>query len=218
MLGLLIIGAAAMAAPLFLRRVAFFHVRQREVIGVQYLVPDSLVAGLALRPDQNVFDDTRAIEQRAQALAGVVRARVQRVLPGGLRITVLEREPVAFTPGPGGLVVLDGDARPLPYNPAATGLDLPVIARVDTLLVRALSAVRLADATLFHQIDGATRLDRDGIAVQLDGARLLWPGIPSAEDVRAAGAVRRHLASKGRRYAELDARYEGWIVVRRSTT
>jgi hypothetical protein len=93
-----------------------------------------------------------------------------------------------------------------------------VIARVDTLLVHALSAVRLADATLFQQIDGATRLDRGGIVVQLDGARLLWSGIPAAEDVRAADAVRGHLASKGRRYAELDARYEGWIVVRRSKT
>jgi cell division protein FtsQ len=219
---IVLLGAAAaislyIATPYLLRHVGFFRVRKVELIGVKYLSPDSLLAALALTPDQNVFDDRAAIARRAEGLAGVVSARVDRKLPGTLRVSVIERVPVAFAPGPDRLVALDGEGRPLPYNAAATGLDLPVIARADSQLVRTLAVVQFADSALFREVDGA-RVATRGITLELGERRVLLPGVPASDEVRALGAVRRHLASTGRNFQELDTRYEGWIVVRRSTT
>ncbi|MBI4502640.1 MAG: FtsQ-type POTRA domain-containing protein [Gemmatimonadetes bacterium] len=217
LIAVLALAGVAAGTPLALRQVGFFRVRRVELVGVRYLAPDSVIAALALRPDQNVFDDADPIQRRAAALAGVVSAKVEHRLPGTLRISILEREPVAFAPGPDRLVALDGEGQPLPYNPAATGLDLPLIARADTALVRTLSVIRLADSALFQEIDAASRGPRGAIHLEVGGTRVLWSGIPSPDEVRAIGAVRRHLASTGRRYGELDARFEGWVVVRRST-
>ena len=215
-----VIGLLALVAgaPSAFRHVGFFRVRQVELVGVRYLSPDSVLAALALRPDQNVFDDLTAIARRAEKLAGVVSARVERKLPGTLRISIIEQVPVAFAPGPQKLVALDGDGHPLPYDPAATGLDLPLINRVDTLLARTLSIVRLADSALFQDVDGARRNSRGGVTLELGNRHVLLTGIPLPEEIRAVGAVRRHLSTTGRRYEELDARFEGWVVVRRMAT
>lgn len=211
-------GVLVAAAPAGLRHMSFFQVRRVELIGVRYLAPDSVLAVLALRPDQNVFEDGDEIARRAEALGGVVSARVSRKLPGTLRVTVIEKIPVAFAPGPNQMVALDGDAKPLPYDPAATGLDLPVIQKVDSLLVRTLSVLRLTDSALFQDVDAARRLGRGGVTLMLGERRVLLPGIPAPDDVRALAAVRRHLASTGRRFTEIDTRFEGWFVVRRSST
>ena len=205
------------AAPLALRHVGFFRLRQVELVGVRYLAPDSVLRALALRPDHNVFDDTGDIQGRAAGVAGVVSATVERRLPGTLRISVVERVPVAFTPEADRLVALDADGQRLPYDAAATGLDLPVVSRIDSLLVRTLSVVRLADSALFREIDGARRGPRGSIALDLGEREVLLAGVPQVEEVRAVGAVRRHLASSGRPYRVLDARFDGWFVVRRAT-
>lgn len=210
--------AAVAAAPLALRHVGFFRVRQIELVGVRYLAPDTVVAALGLRPRQNVFDDLDRMEGELLRLPGVVQAGVERRLPGTLRVSVVERVPVAFAPGADRLVAFDGEGRPLPYDPAATGLDLPVISRLDSLLVRTLSVVRLADSALFQEVDAARRTEGGSIVLALGARRVLLPGVPAVEDVRAVGAVRRHLATTGRRYGELDARFGGWIVVRRAAT
>ena len=212
-----LVGLSA-GAPLVMRHIGFFRVRQVELVGVRYLAPDTVLATLALRPEQNVFDDADVIARRVETLAGVVSAKVERKLPGTLTVSVVERVPVAFAPGPDRMVAVDGDGRPLPYDPAATGLDLPIITRADSMLVRTLSVVRLADSALFQDVDGARRGPRGGVALELGGRRVLFPGVPAPDDVRAVGAVRRHLASTGRPYQELDARFEGWVVVRRSVT
>ncbi|MCH7777418.1 MAG: FtsQ-type POTRA domain-containing protein, partial [Gemmatimonadetes bacterium] len=131
-----------LATPHLLRRVTFFRVRQVELIGVRYIAPDALLETLGLRQDQNVFDDFEAAEERVLRLAGIVQVRIRRRLPGTLRVEVSERIPLAFVSGPEGLVTLDVWARPLPYDPTASSVDLPIVARPDTLLVGALGAVR----------------------------------------------------------------------------
>jgi hypothetical protein len=207
-----------LSTPFLLRHIGFFRVRRVELVGVRYLAPDSVLAALKLRPRQNIFDDNAEIARRAESLAGVVTASVDRKLPGTLRVSILERIPVAFTPGPDRLVAVDGDGRPLPYNPAATGLDLPLVPRADSILIRTLAAIRLNDSALFQDVDAARRAAGTGVMLQLADRRVLLSGIPAPEDVRAVGTVRRHLASTGRKYAELDSRFQGWVIVRRATT
>jgi cell division septal protein FtsQ len=217
--GVLAISAAtAWAAPRVARHIEFFRVRQIELVGVRYLTPDSVLGALRLRPDQNLFDATAPIERRAAELAGVVSARVERRMPGTLRVIVVEQVPIAFAPGRTQLEVLDGEGRRLPYDPSATGLDLPVIPRADTALVRTLSVVRASDSTLFQGIDGVRPGAAGTVVLDLGARRVLLRGVPSTDEVRAIGAVRRHLAATGRPYDELDARYAGWLVVRRNRT
>ena len=212
-----IVGVLA-ALPFSLRHVGFFRVRQVELVGVRYLAPDSVLAALALREDENVFDDLGAIARRVTRLGGVVSVDVERKLPGTLRVSIVEQVPVAFAPGAERLVALDGEGKTLPYDPAATGLDLPIINRADTVLARALSVVRLADSALFQDVDGARRNARGGVTMDFGSRHVLFAGIPQPEEVRAVGAVRRHLATTGRRYEELDARFDGWVVVQRMAT
>ena len=211
----LLLGAVVLS-PLGLRQVAFFQVRRVELVGTRYLAPEQLVARLGLAPDQNLFDDAGEIARRVERVGGVVSARVERRLPGTLRITVVERVPVAFAPGPNGLVPLDPTGHALPYDPAATGLALPLVPRADSLVLGALAQVRAADSALYQDVDTAERGEAGAVLLELGPRRVMLRGIPTIDEVQAVAAVRRHLAATGRPYAELDARFEGWVVARRS--
>ena len=211
----LLLGAVVLS-PLALRQVDFFRVRRVELVGSRYLAPEQLVGKLGLAPDQNLFDDTGDIARRVERVGGVVSARVERRLPGTLRITVVERVPIAFSPGATGLVPLDSAGHALPYDPAATGLGLPLVPRVDTLVLGALAQVRAVDSALYHDVDAARRGESGAVLLELGQRRVMLRGIPTINDVQAVAAVRRHLAASGRPYTELDARFEGWVVARRS--
>jgi cell division protein FtsQ len=217
----IVLVAGAWAVPESLQRMSFFRVRQVELIGVRYLAPDSVLAHLGLSSTQNLFDDAGAIEARVAQIAGVVSAQVDRKLPGTLRVTIVEQMPVAFAPGAGRLVAMNGDGQALPYDPVESGLDLPMVARPDSLLLRALAVVRTTDSTVFRDVDGARRRSANrgnDVVLEMNGRRVLLDGVPTPDDVRTVSAVRRHLAQSGRSYRELDTRYQGWVVVRRGGT
>lgn len=209
----LLLGGVALG-PVALRRVAFFRVRRVELVGMRYLSPEQVLARVGLARDQNLFD-TGDLARRVERVGGVVSARVERRLPGTLRITVVERVPLAFAPGPDGLVPLDSAGRALPYDPAATGLALPLVPRADSLVLDALARVRIADSGLYHDVDGARRGEAGAVLLELGRRRVILRGVPTNAEVQAVAAVRRHLAASGRPYGELDARFEGWVVVRR---
>ena len=182
---------------------------------MRYIAPDALLETLGLRQDQNVFDDFEAAEERVLRLAGIVQVRIRRRLPGTLRVEVSERIPLAFVSGPEGLVTLDVWARPLPYDPTASSVDLPIVARPDTLLVGALGAVRFVSRDLYDQVDWVETDGNGGVRLVLGDRRILMRVPSSPGDVDAVLAVAEHLAGIGREYEEIDARYDGWIVVRR---
>jgi len=213
-------GAAAVAltlvvAPHVLRHLAFFDVRQVELVGVRNLSPHVLVSALELRSDQNVFDDRDVLVERALEVRGIIGARIERRLPGTLRVIVTEQVPMAMAPGPEGFMAVDARGQPLPYDPTATDLDLPIVARPDTLLVEALSAIRMANLDLFHEVDWADFDGAGDIVLTIGSHRLLFATAPSVSDVDAVVAVRQELAGRGAEYDELDMRYRGWIVARR---
>lgn len=212
-----LVGAAVwLLAPLLLRQVAFFRVRRVELVGLRYQAPERVLDALAIAADRNLFDRARGLERRAAALPGVVDVRVERRLPGTLRLVFVERLPVAFVPGPEGLVAVDGDGAPLPYDPAATGLDLPLIRRADSVLVSTLALVRVADSVLFQEVDTARLGDHDTVILELGRQQVLLRAIPTTFDIRAVETVRRHLALTRRPFDALDARFAGWVVVRRA--
>ena len=215
-LGVIGAGVFVSAAPMALRHVSFFRLRQIELVGVRYQPPALVLERLGLQPDHNLFASVRDIERRAAALPGIESVEIKRRLPATLRITVKQRVPVAWAPTSSGLVALDGDARPLPYDPAAMGLDLPIVESGDSGLVRALATLQAADSAFYQQVDAARRGPGDVIILELGREQVMLEGVPTANEIRAIGAVRRHLAVTGRPFDQLDARFAGRVVVRRS--
>lgn len=209
--------AAAALVPLAARQVPFFRVRRIELVGVRYLDPQRVVTALGLAPEQNLFDPLGEARAGLEAVAGVVSVELDRRPPGTLRVTVVERLPAAFVSGETGMIALDCAGRPLPYDPAASGLDLPLVPRADSALVRTLCMVRAADSALYQQVELArdAGTGEGAVTLELGQQRVLIPSLPTTEEITAVGAVRRHLAAARRDATELDARFAGWIVVRR---
>lgn len=216
LIGLAAVAALALLAvlvPLGLRHVPFFRVRRVELVGVRYLAPDQVIGALGLAPDANLFDPLGPAEERVRSLAGVESVQIDRRLPGTLRVTVVELAPAALVSGPHGMIALDCDARPLPYEPANTALDLPIVQRADSVLARTLCIVRASDSSFYRRVDVAQHV-QGGVLLDVGRQRVLLPDVPTSEDIRAVMAVRRQLAATGRAFRELDARFEGWVVAR----
>jgi cell division septal protein FtsQ len=219
----MVIGAGGLAAavcmawlvPLGLRQVEFFRVRQVEIVGLRYLPPAEVLARIELERERSLFDPLGALEHRVAAVPGIVDFDIDRRLPGSLRITVREEAPIAFARGRDGLVPIDLEAHPLPYDPAETGFDLPIVERPDVEVTRLLGIVRRVDPDLYRQIDGARRGGGESVILELGDKRLLLRAAAGEEDIREVETVRLHLDRNAVAYRELDARFEGWVVVRR---
>src|SRR5207245_6882395 len=108
--GSAVLGSCWLAAPLVLRRLAVFRVRQIELVGVRNLAPEAVIAALRLEPRASVFGDTGLLADRVRGLAGVAEARVVRHLPAALTVELREVEPAALTPGPRGTRLVAVDA------------------------------------------------------------------------------------------------------------
>jgi len=217
MVGLALPGLGWLAAPAALQHVAFFRVRQIELVGVRNLAPDAVIAALRLPAGASVFADTRILADRVRSLPGVAEAHVVRRLPAALQVEVKEVEPAALVPGPrgAGLVVVDAAGRPLPFDPARAGLDLPVAARVDSGIARVLALIQAVDPALFQTITSARGLARGDVLLEMGPRRVLLSRDAGPEVIRAVVLVAQDLAARGRPYVELDARYAGQVVVRR---
>ena len=213
-----------LAAPRLLRRLAFFRVRQVELVGVRNLDPDAVLAALRLSAGASVFDDTRLLADRVRGLAGVADARVVRRPPAALKVMVQEVEPVALVPAPRGLVVVDAGGRVLPFDPARGGggegraLDLPVAQVADSAVVGVLARIQALDPALFQDIGAARKYGRGDVLLELGSRRVLLGREAGPEVIQAVVLVARDLAAKARRYDELDARYAGQVVVRRKAS
>jgi cell division protein FtsQ len=214
----MLLGAAAVVAalvtPIALRQMAFFRVRRVEVVGARFLAPPRIAEALGLEQDQNLFDPVGEAERRVEAVPGVVRAEVSRRVPGTLRVTVVEREPVGMASSREGMVPLDCDGAVLPYDPTYSGLALPIVERVDSVLVRALCVVRASDSALYGAIQTVRAGGGGSVVLELGDQRVRLSGMPSTADVAAVTLVRQHLEETGRAFAELDARYEGLVYAR----
>ncbi len=213
--GAMLVMIAWTAAPLALRRLSFFRVRQVELVGIRYLDADQVLATLRLSPHASVFDDTDALAKRLRALDGVADVAVARRPPGSLQVIVREVEPVALVAtARGTLTVVDADGRVLPF--ALANLDLPVVQTADSGVVGVLARVQAFDPALFQSIDAARRIDaQHDVALELGTRRVLLARDAGPEVIQAVVLVARDLAAKARPYAELDARFAGQIVVRR---
>ncbi|MGH7535569.1 MAG: hypothetical protein ACREMG_08280, partial [Gemmatimonadales bacterium] len=132
-----------------------------------------------------------------------------------LEVALVEAAPVALTPRGDRLALVDGQGRELPFDPLGSAPDLPVLIGGGALVAGALARVRDTDPGFFSRVDAAWRVGSD-VVLEV-GGRWLWFGPqPTAEDIRAVTAVEQALARQGRTFRELDGRFAGQVIVRRS--
>jgi cell division septal protein FtsQ len=201
--------------PGLLRGLDFFRVRQVEIAGLQYLDPAKVIAALKLSPKASVFDDPAPLRRRVYAMPGVNGVEVGRRLPGTLELELIEAVPVALATRGDGLALLDARGRVLPFDPLRSAPDLPLAANGDAVVTGVLARVRDSDPDLFARIGAAWRVGPD-VVLEVGGRRLWFGAQVSAEDIRAVTAVEQALARSGRAYQELDGRFAGQVIVRRT--
>lgn len=199
--------------PRLLRRIGFFKVRRVELVGVVAATPADLVAALKLPSRASVFDDLAPYEARALAVPGIRRAEVHRRLPGTLVVEVTEAQAVALAPRDGRLAMVGRNGKFLPFDPAVSAPDLPVIDRPTAEVARVLGRVQEIDPELFSRVVAASPVNGD-VVMDLGGRRLWLRPDVTPEVIRAVMAAERVLGQQGRAWAELDGRFAGQVVVR----
>lgn len=214
----MLVGAGLCAAPLWapvlLRQSSYFAVRSVQVVGARYLAPATVARALGLAPSANVWSPLGPLTARMRAMPGIVDASVTRDLPSTLVVRVRERQPIAMADGPDGMVALDENGQPLPYDVTRPAVDAPFVRRADPVLARALAAVQQVDPALFADVSAA---DLDGgVVLVLRGGRVRLSTPVDPDQVRAVSAVRRELAGRGAGWSELDGRFAALVVVRRA--
>lgn len=222
--------AAPVWGPPALSRLAFFHVRRVEIDGARYVAPTDVVKALRVDTMHSVWAALAPLARRVERLPQVESARVERRLPGTLRVTLVEKAPVALVPGGDGVAVYDASGDRLPIDPSRVGgVDAPVVASRDTALLRLLGALRADAPRLFARVSEARRAAtaRDEVVLALAAA----PAGPASADggptltVRAmsdvtAGRladllpVEDDLARRRVRVAEIDLRFRDQVIAR----
>src|SRR5439155_705374 len=161
---------------------------------------------LRLGPRASVFGDTRLLADRVRGLAGVAEARVVRRLPAVLSVELREVEPAALVVSPRGsgrgLVAVDAAGRPLPFDPARSGLDLPIAASGDSGVVAVLALIQSAAAAAVWPSAGRGAREELGRAARY-GARHRGD-----EPIDRCGDARRR-AHGGRQGQHGDVRHRG---------
>ncbi|MGQ4600476.1 FtsQ-type POTRA domain-containing protein [Nocardia sp. R6R-6] len=156
------------------------------------------VEGAVAVPEQQVRDlleipsgrsilriDTTAVARRVVTIPKVRTARVQRVFPSTVRVTLVERVPVLFYDSPDGAHLLDAEGVEFAVEPTPIGVpklttDHPGSA--DPVTGAAVSVLAIAPPALAVQVDEVVARSISDISLKLkDGRTVLWGGTADSE-------------------------------------
>jgi hypothetical protein len=127
---------------------------------------------------------------------------------------VTEHLPIALIPTRAGFQVVDARGVVLPIDPSRTRVDLPIVARSDTGLLRLLEGIRTAQPGIFARISEAQRVGRDEVRLQLSGFAILAMMDVTVQRFADILPVERDLATKQLQATELDLRYRERVIAR----
>jgi cell division protein FtsQ len=151
--GTLLLGAAALAAIAVVRLAGWVErseslpVRTIAVHGVEGARQNEVLAYAGVVLGRPLFSvDVDAVAARVLEHPFVASARVRRVIPDGIEITVTPREARAVLAEESGLYLVDATGHVMKTARAGDGLDLPVITGVSSQRGELESAMALATA------------------------------------------------------------------------
>ncbi len=198
--------------PLLLRRMSVFQVRRIEVTGARYLTAPEVARVADLPPRTSVFDNVDAARRRVLAIRGVARVEVHRRLPGALEFEIEEFAPVALARSEGRLVLVDRRGRVLPFDPTRAPTDLP-IGEADSAVAGLLDRIQDAEPEFAKTVLSAER-HRNVIVLETSKHRFLFRVGATTKHIQGATAVLTELTRHQRTSSEVDARFDGRIIVR----
>lgn len=196
-----------------------FAVRAVKVVGAEHTTPALIATAAGLDSSDNLLlVSTGDIARAARTLPWVRRAEVDRMLPGTIRVRVVERRPAMVLSGVTGVWTIDGKGRVLATGRAKSGL--PVLAGVQVEAVAPGMFVRTREATAAlrvyahlprpwrREVVGIFAPTLERITLSLVDDTLVRYGAP--EDLRAKNKIvrvlRARLQARGQRAAYIDVR------------
>lgn len=215
---LVLLTGALVSSPWWLQRaaseLAFFRVRRVDVRGTRYLDAAPLVARLRIDTTFSIWSDLRPLEERVAVHPQVRTVHIGRKLPGTLVLTIEETSPVAYVPTPSGMRAYDALGRALPLDPSRVAIDLPILARRDTTLLRLLDDLRETEPVLFARINEVRRVGSDEVWLQLVSYAVRAMLDVHVDRLREIVPVEADLAKRRARVAELDLRFKDQVIAR----
>jgi cell division septal protein FtsQ len=225
-----LIMAGAWGTRAAARQMAFFRVRAVEIRGARYLQPNEIISRLKVDTLASLWDDLEPYRQRVRHHPQVSDVRITRRLPGTLIVSIQENLPVALIQTPGGLQPYDSLGKQLPIDPSRTGLDLPIVATADPVLLKLVGAIRATEPKVFARIEEVRRVGRDEILLVLSRRvvaastaaapqqqltlRVRVPVGLSVERLADIFPVESDLARRQALVGELDLRYRDQVIAR----
>lgn len=197
-----------------LQSMDFFRVRRVEIEGLRYATPDAIVSRLSVDTLASIWDDVSPLEARVAEHPQVREVRIKRKLPGTLVVVVTENPPVALVSTARGLIVTDANGDSLPVDPTTMDVDLPVLARKDSLLLRLLGETQAEEPALFARVSEARRAGRGDIVLVLPEFRILADSAVSTARLAEVLPVELDAARRNWRPRELDLRFRDQVIVR----
>jgi cell division protein FtsQ len=210
--------------PMLLRRLSFFRVRRVEVAGVRYVEPREILDRLRIDTMASVWDDTEPLVARVSGHPLIRDVEIERRLPGTLVVRLVEHAPVALVATPNGFRAFDERGVALPIDPTVTDVNAPIMARVDTALLRFLADARLGAPGLYARLSevrreptvaGSTlRASGGDVVLVLDSVPVRAAPDITLERLTDIELVERDLARRRLRPVELDLRYRDQVIAR----
>ena len=201
------------ARPL-LSRMEFFRVRRIEVRDARYTPPEEIRKRLGIDTTFSIWNDLEPLKRRVAEHKQVSGVRISRRFPSTLVVTVDEFQPVALVPARSGLQAYDATGRGLPLDPSRTPVDVPVMERADTALLRFLGQLQTANRDLFARVNVVRRLAGDDVVLDLVTIAVrIRPDI-GIERLAQISSVESALASRQSRPRELDFRFRDQVIAR----
>ena len=216
------IGAVAvllgLTSPFWARpivsRMEFFRVRQVEVRGARFTPADEIRRRLAIDTTFSIWNDLEPLEKRIAEHRQLSEVRISRRFPSTLVVRVEEFQPVALAPARNGLQAYDAAGRALPLDPSRTPVDVPMVPRADTTLLRFLGQLQAVHRDLFARVNEARRIGRDELVLDLVSFSVrLRPDI-GVERLAQISSVEAELAQRQARPRELDFRFRDQVIAR----
>lgn len=212
------VAIALISAPWWgraaLQSLDFFRVRHVEIDGVRYAAPDQIVSRLRVDSTTSLWDRLDRFEARVLEHPQVRAVRISRRLPGTFVVHVTENLPVAWVPGPNGLVAVDAAGTRLPIDPTLVDADLPVLGATDLPVLRLLATLRSRTPALYARVSKVERRPHNELAFQLAEHPVLATSDVDAARLAELLPVEADLAQRGLRAAELDLRFRDQVIAR----
>jgi len=200
--------------PQTLSRLDYFHVRRVEFDGVRFVNPSELVAKLALDSTASIWNDLDQFAIRVAQHPMVLSAEVTRTLPSTVVVSIVERLPVALVADSGALAPVDVAGHMLPIDPSRKNLDVPIVAKADTAILRFLDGLRSNNPRLYERVIEMRRVNRREFRIELKGVTVRSMDDLTADRLGDILPVEKSLADQNQRVVELDLRFQDQVIAR----